>query len=173
MKWTSLWKTGCFWPAFWALFYGRKPHSDAILIFDGSLPISELRRRKLNLFFFAFVYQLKIITYLRVKETKTDQLFSFLFPPFLWSLPISELRRRKLLLFLLLIVKWIRIITYLRVKETKTLRRYQQERDKPSIITYLRVKETKTALASIHEILTSFRSLPISELRRRKLLIAF
>ena len=30
--------------SFWI---GRPPHYDAILIFDGSLPISELRRRKL------------------------------------------------------------------------------------------------------------------------------
>ena len=38
---------------------------------DGLLPISELRRRKRNLFNFFCKFGIVIITYLRVKETKT------------------------------------------------------------------------------------------------------
>ena len=46
---------------------------------------------------------------------------------------------------------------------------YNLMRQKCLIITYLRVKETKT-LPPIVVTLIGFRSLPISELRRRKLL---
>ena len=60
-----------------------------------------------------------IITYLRVKETKTGRKMS--------SNAISK-----------------KIITYLRVKETKTIHRCTPSQISVLIITYLRVKETKT-----------------------------
>ena len=62
----------------------------------------------------------QIITYLRVKETKTDPDGAILFSK------INE------------------IITYLRVKETKTYVVFSKTTDNCLIITYLRVKETKT-----------------------------
>ena len=84
-----------------------------------------------------------IITYLRVKETKTLVKFSIFITP-LRSLPISELRRRKPSTFFQY-GHWVR-----------------------PIITYLRVKETKTSVNFVINSLRVMRSLPISELRRRK-----
>ena len=71
------------------------------------------------LFQFCFCY-VRIITYLRVKETKTVNEFDSYYE-MERSLPISELRRRKHGKDKLLSTNsFCLIITYLRVKETKT-----------------------------------------------------
>ena len=60
-----------------------------------SLPISELRRRKQIVGNIKKFYRMLIITYLRVKETKTKTKFNHFVIIVFRSLPISELRRRK------------------------------------------------------------------------------
>ena len=116
------------------------------LFIKGSLPISELRRRKPTVITnFIEIFERLIITYLRVKETKTNaaEQTSRIFLK--RSLPISELRRRKLKRKCYLIIFKTSIITYLRVKETKTAVQFFNVVVKIlRIITYLRVKETKT-----------------------------
>ena len=69
---------------------------------------------------FFVVCVIAIITYLRVKETKTNHNYHFVKVLAYRLLPISELRRRKPFSKNSYIVSPSQIITYLRVKETKT-----------------------------------------------------
>ena len=65
---------------------------------DRSLLISEWRRRKQIPKLFTISVNCSIITYLRVKETKTFTNCSSMLIPLSWSLLISEWRRRKRIL---------------------------------------------------------------------------
>ena len=134
-----------------------------------SLPISELRRRKLQIIGNVFRHCLWSLPISELRRRKLDR-GTYTYPNIpTWSLPISELRRRKHCDHPFIRKQFDKIITYLRVKETKTACLH----DKKCfiiwrIITYLRVKETKTDLTNWHVFSLWTWSLPISELRRRK-----
>ena len=109
------------------------------------LPISELRRRKQNSSISSISIFSTIITYLRVKETKTGVITN---TTTLGQVIITYLRVKETktaCLTWLMLKNDSRIITYLRVKETKTGSALFQGAIAEWIITYLRVKETKTS----------------------------
>ena len=146
------------------------------LVNSRSLPISELRRRKLHTFENWLLTDLRIITYLRVKETKTNvssmhclavsrslpiselrrrkpSCVNIYRPLTTGSLPISELRRRKRNG---LSKSDFRQVWSLPISELRRRKRgqiFNIQFFHNLIITYLRVKETKTYLFRLHTFL--------------------